>query len=183
MKNQGTRPKKKVNEVQRPAPIQVRLPKGALENLDKKAVETGLTRHALVVSAVEASLAAPTARLPDALVYGWANPGGAKALGDALGKLAGQIEDNGPGQRELDHADRLAMFRVAVVWVLNQLGANVNLSTEQTTFAQLAARQFMNDFQHVEPNPAAYSQRSDLAVMASLAASFSTKTDDHNRRE
>jgi hypothetical protein len=110
---------------------------------------------------VEASLATPTAVLPNALIYGWANPEWAKALGNALGKLAGQIADNGPvpGQRELDHADRLAMFKVAIVWALNEMDASVNLSAEQVTFAELAARQFITDAKHVGRDPSSSSAK------------------------
>jgi hypothetical protein len=169
--------KKKVKKVERPAPIQVRLPFDLLEALDEKAVETGLTRHALIVDAADkAYLHVPKPAAPDALVYGWANPADAKVLGTGLGKLAGHIEDNGPvpGDRQMDReasrADKLAMLKMAIVKVLDQLGASANLSSEQVHFVESAARQFIIETKRRGgQDPSAYSQRSDLAVMAELA--------------
>jgi hypothetical protein len=166
-------------------PLQVRTSETVREALSEVAKREGRSLAKEIERRLEASVAAPKQAVPDALVYGWANPEEAKALGDALGMLAGRIEDNGPvpGDRELDRPDRLAMFKVAIVCVLDQLGASAKLSSEQLTFAELAARQFINDFRRVEPNPSAYSQRSDLAMMAWLKDALDTKTDGPNRKE
>jgi len=193
MENRGTRLKTKVNKGkvgERRPPIQIRLPTVLFDKVDDVAEKTGRTRHELIVSAIRTTyleVPKPAEDLPNALVYGWSNPGEAKALGDALGMLVGRIEDNGPGpgQRELDPADKLAMFKAAIVWVLDQLGASANLSAEQTAFAEMAARQVINNFHHVGTDPRAYSQRADLQVMAELRRCEwpGTKTDDPNRKE
>jgi hypothetical protein len=169
------KPKKKVNKTKsdkRPPTLQVRLPAELLKALDDAAKKTGLTRHALIVGAADkAYLHVPKPAAPNALAFGWANPEWAKALGDGLGRLAGIIEDNGPvpGDRELDRPNSLAMFKVAVVWVLDQLGASANLSSEQVALAESAARQLITDTKRGGKDPSAYSQRPDRAVTAELA--------------
>ncbi len=191
--------KKAKTKSKQPHPLQVRTSESIRERLQKAADAAGRTLSKEMERRLEASLEVSKPAepgLPDALTYGWANPGGAKALGDALGLLAGRIEDFGAGPsetpwqpgiyglvrvggKELEPAEKMALLKLAIARVLDALGARASLSSEQTAFADLIARQFINDFQRVEPDPEAYSQRSDLAVVALLKSWLdATKKDE-----
>jgi hypothetical protein len=112
--------------------------------------------------------------------YGWANPDRAKALGDATGVLAADIFDTAApltSDHQQDRAQSLAMLKIALADVLDALGASAVLEDEQNSLAHLTARRFINDLQRVEPDPAAYSQRPHLAVIARLAKLWGVKSE------
>jgi hypothetical protein len=171
--------KKKLKKAERPAPIQVRLPADMLKDLDKKAEQTGLTRHELVVGAVGDSLRVPGVG-PDAFA-GWdpADALGFLAFGDLAGRLFAHVSLRAGTQ--IGRKRRLRYALVALMAALDAEGAQ----PDENYFAAMGRQ--VGDDEWIRK--ASKGQRTGLAVIIGLVKGWlaSPSTDngmpDPSRKE
>ena len=153
--------------------LHLRLTGKVRADVDNAAKAAGRTLTKEVERRQEASEEAPkmAAPGPDTFAgYGWVDPRRAKALGDAVGVLIGNLLDYVVPAG--DQAATLGMIQVAVADLLNGLGASADLTDDQKASARLYAQQVLLDIKHVEPDPTLYTSKPYLAVFAALVQAW-----------
>ena len=166
-------PKNKVNKPKRaarPPVIAVRLPKNLLAWVDQDAEKTGRTRYAVIVEAVRQSYFGE---------YGWSEPLRAKLLSQAVGVLAGEIQDMG-GKDHSDHpkASVAAMLKIAISDLLDGLGADdASLTDEDRLAAKLRAREMVNQMRWAGLiSPEEREMHHTKGIIADLGKAWGVKT-------
>lgn len=148
------------------------LPRDMHERLKAAGGERGLGEE--IRRLLDASFSADEA---EAGVYNWINPKRDKLLGQAIGILAGRIEEAGPmtDDRERDRAGVLAMLKIAIPDLLDRLGAKDDmLSPEEKTAAAFLARQMANElFRSEQVRP--LSGQPDKEILAEVAKEWGFK--------
>jgi hypothetical protein len=156
--------------------VQLRLPGQLGEALQRAAAEANRKLPSEITYRLQQSVSgADTSNLGP---YGWVNPKRDKALGDAIGVLAGRIEEAGriSGQNAGDRLCSLSMLQIAIGEILDRMGASdQHLSSEEAAFARVEARRFLNDMLRPDPGPQSLGPRPDLDIIATLAREWEIK--------
>lgn len=147
--------------------VQLRLPMAMAEDLREAGSKD---RRKLPAEIIHRLRASGTGEI-NPLAYGWVDPERAKSIGDAVGVLAGRLDEIGPmtGEKHTDGGALIAMLKIALNEILDRLGTSGRpLTHDEKVYASLEAKRFLALMARPEPEANSAGPRPDLEIIGKL---------------